>query len=537
MRRKALIAALYMRLSRSDLLDGESNSIVNQRRLLVRTAKELGFTKIEEYIDDGYSGTNFDRPSFVKMESDITAGKISAVIVKDLSRLGRDYLKVGYYTTLFFPENSIRLIAIDDGFDSDKGEDDFIPFRNIMNEWHSKDISRKIRASYTARSFARVPFGRPPYGYMVDSKHKEHWIIDQEAADVVRKVYALFLGGEGIAQIAHTLSSEKILTPKNYSKLKAGQTSSSANNEGHDSCAWAQSTIGKILSTREYCGDIVHYKTDSRVKKKRGAKARDEVVFEGVHEPIINRKDWERVQELRGKARRRSAASHKNIFTGLLVCSDCGSNLHFHAKVGRPDLAYYTCSKRNNSSDVCNSTHSIRIDNLEKLILGDINRVIQFADADEDKFAESLRESIESEAREDEAAAKRKMKLLTARSNELDTLWTALYEDRTLGIISDERFLKLRATFEAEQAEIVEDIAECRKLIDADATINFDPIEEFVELIGEHAEIKELSADVLHRFIDKVCVFHAEQKHGKNCQRVDIYYRGVGKIEIPTDTC
>lgn len=348
-------AFLYERLSRDDNLEGESYSIGNQKKLLTKVAKEKGYTNLVHFLDDGISGVTMDRPGFVEMIQQLEQGKAAAAFVKDLSRLGRNYIEVGRLTEEFFPERDIRLVAVSDNIDTAEGDNELAPIRNLFNEWYARDISKKRRISNKIKGNAGEPMGQPPYGYMKDPDNPKRWIVDDEAAQVVKHIYGMTLDGMGTEQIASQLEREEILTPRAY-WLKKG-VKRPGKGKQQPPTKWNSSTITKILSLQEYCGDILNFKTYSKSykNKKRIENDRENwVVFKDVHEPIIDRAVWEQVQQKRGKVRkRRTNEGEKNMFSGLLVCADCGNNLHFHFNQGNPEIRYFNCSNYKGNRGTC----------------------------------------------------------------------------------------------------------------------------------------------------------------------------------------
>jgi DNA invertase Pin-like site-specific DNA recombinase/transcription elongation factor Elf1 len=526
-------AAIYLRLSRDDDLEGESNSIANQRRLLRKMATEYGYRKIEEFSDDGVTGTTFNRPGFNAMIEAIEAGKIAAVIVKDMSRLGRDYLKVGYYTEQFFPEHDIRFIAVSDGVDSDEGENDFIPFKNIMNEWYAKDTSKKLRTVWKVKGMAGEPLGPPPYGYRRNPENKKRWIVDPEAAEVVRRIYSMTLDGKGSEQIAAILTNEKALKPSAYCKTIG--TNRPVGKRNQDPYYWAASTVAKILGIQEYCGDVLNFKTYTKSfknKKRVDVDREDWVVFKDVHEPIIERDQWELVQTLRDKPKRRTSVTDKNLFSGILRCADCGSNLHFHFNQGNQEITYYNCSNYNNKRKACPSTHYVRTDFLEKVVLSDIKRIVKYARLHEDELAELLLTNMQQDSALEQQAREQKMKRLKERETQLDVLFENLYEDRAKGVLTEDRFMKMSARYEGEQAEVVMQIEQLQREVDSYDDKD-DLVSEFLRVVRNCPNIKKLTTRILHQMVDEIIIHQAERKNGKWIQRIDILYNYVGVIDVP----
>jgi len=524
-------AALYMRLSRDDELAGESYSITNQRALLKKVSAEKGYTRFEEYVDDGYSGTNFDRPSFKRMERDIEDGRIGCVIVKDMSRLGRDYLTVGYYTEHYFPEKRVRLIAINDGVDTDEGDNDFAPFRNIMNEWYAKDASKKVKAAYRARGMAGEPLGLPPYGYRKVEGSK-FWEIDEDAADIVRRIFAMALDGLGTEQIATALMKDKILNPTSFWQLKGVKRTGSK--QVKDPCFWSDSTVAKILARREYLGDVVNFKTSKpSYKSKRHVFVPEEerMVFPGVHEAIISQEDFALVQKKRADLRRKKASGKRNIFSGLLQCEECGSNLHFHFSQLNPEITYFNCPGNNASAfKTCSSTHYVRADFLEQVVLGDIRRIVNRALADEEAFAHQLMEKATVESTRSIKAQRERLADLKRRHEEIDLMARRTYEDVSLGRISDERMAKLMDGFEDDQERLAEQMRESEKAV-AEFENSEMGVGQFMSIVKDAKQVKRLTRALLNRFVDHIVIHQAKRTQGKWSQCIDIYYNFVGVVE------
>ena len=381
-------AFLYERLFRDDNLEGESYSIGNQKKLLTKVAKEKGYTNLIHFLDDGISGVTMDRPGFVEMIRQLEQGRAAAVFVKDLSRLGRNYIEVGRLTEEFFPEHDIRLVAVSDNIDTAEGENELAPIRNLFNEWYARDISKKRRISNKIKGNAGEPMGQPPYGYIKDPDNPKRWIVDDEAAQVVRRIFSMTLEGYETEQIATQLERDEILTPRAY-WLKKG-IKRPGKGKQQPATKWNSSTVTKILSLQEYCGDILNFKTYSKSYKNKKRLENDRenwVIFKNIHEPIIERSVFEQVQQKRGKIRkRRTNEGEHNMFSGLLVCADCGSNLHFHFNQGNPEIKYFNCSNYKGNRGSCTSTHYIRVDFLEQVVLGEIRRLTKFASFYEDEF-------------------------------------------------------------------------------------------------------------------------------------------------------
>ena len=438
-------AFLYERLSRDDNLEGESYSIGNQKKLLTKVAKEKGYTNLVHFLDDGISGVTMDRPGFVEMIQQLEQGRAAAVFVKDLSRLGRNYIEVGRLTEEFFPEHDIRLVAVSDNIDTAEGENELAPIRNLFNEWYARDISKKRRISNKIKGNAGEPMGQPPYGYIKAPDNPKRRIVDDEAAQVVRRIYSMTLEGYGTEQIATQLERDEILTPRAY-WLKKG-IKRPGKGKQQPATKWNSSTVTKILSLQEYCGDILNFKTYSKSYKNKKRLENDRenwVIFKDVHEPIIERSVFEQVQQKRGKIRkRRTNKGEHNIFSGLLVCADCGSNLHFHFNQGNPEIKYFNCSNYKGNRGSCTSTHYIRVDFLEQVVLGEIRRLIKFASLYEDEFLKAVIGHSQQAAETDRKLKEKELKALLARDEELDGLFERIYEDNVSGKLSDDRFAKM----------------------------------------------------------------------------------------------
>lgn len=526
-------AAIYCRLSRDDEIDGESNSISNQKKLLKRVTEEYGYSQTEIYIDDGITGWTFDRPGFKSMEQDIIDGKIDAVFVKDMSRLGRNYLQCGYYTEHFFPDNDIRFVAVNDNIDSNKGENELAPVKNLFNEWFIRDTSLKIRTSHRIKGNSGEPLSKPPYGYKKDPESTKHWLIDEPAAETVRKIFEMYLNGRGTEQIAGFLEKEHILTPNAYAKENGFKVSGIV---AENKYRWRSSTVSKILAQQEYCGDIINFKTYSKSykNKKRRQNSRDNwAVFENVNEPIIQRDVFNKVQQKRGKVhnKKRKNAEH-NMFSGLLVCSDCGSNLHFHFNQGNESIQYFNCSNNNSRNRTCPTTHYIRADFLEELVRTDINRLIAFTNQYKDEFLRILEQSSGAESQSKLKSAENEIGRLLKRNEEIDKLFSAIYEDKIKGTISEERFEKMSKGYEKEQTDNKAKIFSLSEEIKSDAK-QIDTTKMFLDIVDKTTHIEKLTAEIVREFIDKIVVHHRIKKDGITTQKVEIYYNVIGKFELP----
>ena len=527
-------AFLYERLSRDDNLEGESYSIGNQKKLLTKVAKEKGYTNLVHFLDDGISGVTMDRPGFNDMMEQLAAGKAAAVFVKDLSRLGHNYIEVGRLTEEFFPEHDIRLVAVSDNIDTAEGENELAPIRNLFNEWYARDISKKRRISNKIKGNAGEPMGPPPYGYKKDPDDPKRWIVDEEAAQVVRRVFRMTLDGYGTEQIATIFSEEKILTPIAYWREKGVNRPGKSKLRGP--YMWNSSTITHILSLQEYCGDILNFKTYSKSYKNKKRLANDRenwVIFQDVHEPIIERAVFEQVQQKRGKIRkRRTHEGERNMFSGLLVCADCGHNLHFHFNQGNPDIKYFNCSNYKGNRGTCTSTHYVRVDFLEQVVLGEIRRLTKFASQFEDEFVKAVIGHSQQAEATDRKLKEKELKALQARDEELDGLFERIYEDNVSGKLSDDRFARMSRRYEEEQKELAEKIKALRAEIDKQNSQSM-TTDMFISLVRKYTRARKLTPRMLNELIEKIEVFNAEKVDGVWEQRLRIHYNCVGVIEIP----
>ena len=527
-------AFLYERLSRDDNLEGESYSIGNQKKLLTKVAKEKGYTNLVHFLDDGISGVTMDRPGFVEMIQQLEQGRAAAVFVKDLSRLGRNYIEVGRLTEEFFPEHDIRLVAVSDNIDTAEGENELAPIRNLFNEWYARDISKKRRISNKIKGNAGEPMGQPPYGYIKDPNNPKRWIVDDEAAQVVRRIYSMTLEGYGTEQIAAQLEKDEILTPRAY-WLKKG-IKRPGKGKQQPATKWNSSTVTKILSLQEYCGDILNFKTYSKSYKNKKRLENDRenwVIFKDVHEPIIERSVFEQVQQKRGKIRkRRTNEGEHNMFSGLLVCADCGSNLHFHFNQGNPEIKYFNCSNYKGNRGSCTSTHYVRVDFLEQVVLGEIRRLTKFASLYEDEFLKAVIGHSQQAVETDRKLKEKELKALLARDEELDGLFERIYEDNVSGKLSDDRFAKMSGRYEDEQKELAEKIKKLRSEIEKQSSQAM-TTDMFISLVRKYTRARKLTPRMLNELVEKIEVYNAEKIDGVWEQRLRIHYNCVGEITIP----
>ncbi len=531
------IAGLYCRLSRDDGTDSESNSIANQKRLLSQKAKELGFTNIKFYVDDGYTGTNFNRPGFQELLVDIEMGYVTTVIVKDLSRLGRDYVSVGYYTDNYFPEHNIRFIAVNDMVDSDEGENEIAPFKNIMNEMYARDISRKIRSSNRIRGNLGEPLAQPPYGYMKSPENKKKWIIDPDASQVVKSIFRMCIEGKGNEAIAHVLQSNKIYIPMAYWHSKG--LNRGGKQMPADPYRWSKTTVRKILTQQEYCGDVINFKTYSKnfKNKKRLMNAEENWrIFKDVHEPIIEREVFELVQENLLKVKRRAPKpenAKKHIFSGLIRCGDCGSNMRYHTNTTNKEIHYFSCGNyvKDTRGD-CPTRHYIRSDALEQIVLLELKHLANFLKHDEERLAEILERKSNKDLYEETRYLESELQKALTRQQKVANLYEKLYEDNAEGKVTDEWFTHMSHKYELERTELKGKITDLRhKLSNAQETSKGKDM--FLNAVRSFMEMENLTAPLAKELIDHIDVYEAEGKGKNKTQRIVIYYRFVGYIELP----
>ena len=531
-------AFIYVRLSRDDELEGESYSISNQKKLLTKVAKDKGYTNIVVFCDDGISGVTMNRPEFNKMIEQIQLGKAAAVFIKDLSRLGRNYIEVGRLTEEFFPEHNIRLVSVSDNLDTEEGESELTPIKNLFNEWYARDISKKRRISNKIKGGSGIPLSPPPYGYIKDPENSQRWIVDEEAAYVVRRIFDMSYSEMGTFQIAVTLSDEKILTPAEYA-IKKGikKAGGNAGKTAADPYRWGQSTVGKILATQEYCGDVINFKTYSISYKNKKRHANDPeniLVFKEVHEPIIDRTIFETIQLRRGKTRKRTMSNgEKNMFSGLLVCSDCGRNLHYH--LNNRNIRYFSCPGYNQGKRKdCFSTHYVRVDFLEQVVLAEIRRLTRFACKYEDQFVRVVSDFSKQAMQSQIDAHQSEVRSLMARDKELDRIFERLYEDNLSGKITDERFQRMSVNYDNEQKDLRERLTRLNNILE-ELNCKTTSTEKFVEAVRKYTRVKKLTARMVTELIEHIEVHHTEKIDGVKTQKLVIYYNCIGSIEIPDE--
>ena len=529
--------ALYCRLSRDDELQGDSNSIKNQKLILQKYADDNGFRNTRFFVDDGYSGTTFDRPDFQRMIAEMDAGRIGTVIVKDMSRLGRDYLKVGFYTEVAFPEADVRFIAINNGVDSaNQQESDLTPFINIFNEFYAKDTSKKIRAVFKAKGQSGKPLcTNPPYGYKKDPDDKTRWIVDDEAAVVVKEIFHLCMSGYGPTQIAKELLKRRIETPAEYGKRVGVNVPAAKQRENDDPCRWTTSTVVHILERREYTGCTVNFKTYKKSYKSKKQVKNDPsewAIFEGMHEAIIEPEVYDTVQKIRDGRRRQTPMGEMPALSGMVYCADCGHKLYQVRGRCLPQSEYMVCATyRKKGKSVCPS-HQIRNSVIEQLLLEDLQRVTAYARNHEDEFLRLVTRNSEKALDRELRNCRKEYEQAKARIAKLDTLIQRIYEDNVEGKISDDRFAKLSGNYEAEQAQLQSRVEELQWFLDdaKEKSLNAD---HFLALVRKYTDIRELDAEIIREFVERINVFQAEKVDGHRQQRIQIIYNCIGAVDLP----
>lgn len=541
--KKIKYTALYERLSRDDEMQGESNSIVNQKRYLEEYAQAQGFKNIRHFTDDGYSGTNFKRPGFQEMIAAIEAGEIDVVCVKDLSRFGRDYLKVGFYTEIMFPEKGVRFIAINNSVDSaNPTENDFTPFLNIMNEWYAKDTSNKIRAIFRSRmQDGKRCSGAIPYGYRRDPEDKNHLLIDEEAAKVVRRIYQMVIDGMGSQAIANQLTADNVLIPSAY--LEQSEHGESRNHSYHDPCRWNCTAVSYILDKQEYMGHTVLGKTiceNFKTKKRRKARPDELIIFENTHEPIIDAETWHLVQKLRRRTRRKLAnGSYSHRLSGLVYCADCGKRLSYSSPQSqhRPDGKTYDadssfrCPTYKSMYGEC-TMHYIKSSTLDKLVDEAVRKIARYVLRNEQAFLEQVRVLTSADQKHTQSEDKKELVNIKKRIAELDNYIKRLYEGNASGKIPDRQFEKLMAQYDSEQQELEERVKEIEVSIH-EIQQKSENGQQFVRLVQKYRDFTEIDQTALNEFIDKVVVHEATGgRTADRSQQIDIYFNFIGQFMV-----
>ena len=526
--------ALYCRLSCDDDLQGDSNSIRNQKMLLKQYADEHKLRNVRFYVDDGYSGSNFDRPDFKRMIDDIDNGKVSTVIVKDMSRFGRDHILVGYYTKYYFAEADVRFIAVYDQVDSELNpDDDITPFKNILNEMYAKDCSKKIRAVMKAKGNAgKHLVTHPPLGYKKDPNDKEKWVIDERGAETVREIFSLCMNGYGPTQIARILTERKVDTPVVYFH-KHGLPTPSKIQDGSE--IWDQKSVAGILENLEYTGCTVNFKTykkSYKSKKRIEAPKEDRLVFENTQEAIIDRQTFDTVQKIRQGRRRLTPMGEMNALSGMLYCADCGKKMYLCRCTTMKQAEYFNCSTyRKKKKNLCTS-HQITVKAVETLLLDDLRRTLRFAQSQKEEFLRMLEENSEVKTKQEIKENLRELSAEEERIKALDKIIQSLYEDKVAGKLPEERYLKLSDTYETEQAELTEKAQTLKAEIEKDKKEK-GHILDFLCLVEKYSSIEELTPEIIRSFVDRIIVHEKRKENGHYRQEVEIVYNFIGAVEIP----
>ena len=527
------ITALYCRLSQDDGREGESNSIVNQKALLNEYARKNHFKNLRFFVDDGYSGTTFDRPAFREMEKMIENGEIGTVIVKDMSRLGRNYLQVGMYTDIVFPENDVRFIAINDNVDSAvQTEFDMTPIRNFCNELYARDTAKKIKSSFAVKgNHGEHLATRPPLGYKKDEKNPNKWIIDEPAAEIIRKIFKLCVSGMGPQQIAKQLEAEKILTPTAYLYPLFGELGD------RDPYHWDHNTIGKILERQEYVGNTVNFKTTAKNyrSKKRVMNDKDNrKTFEDTHPAIIDAHTFELVQKMRQNKRRRTATGRFQLFSGKLFCADCGAKLHFSGSNTNEKEDHYTCANYRSNMGTC-TAHYIRNSVLYDLVFKHIKSMLVYVQQFEETFVRREIEKADKERQITVENAKKEIVVLKRRDEELDRIFKRTYEDMVSGRISEARFDTLSTGYEQEQANVKSKILMLQDLVE-NGEEQVKDLKQLLVNVRKYTDPEELTPEMLNDLVDKILVHAPDKSSGHRKQKIEIYYNAVGIIDLPANT-
>ena len=525
--------ALYARLSKDDDLVGDSNSIVHQKEILAKYAKEHGFTNIEFYVDDGFSGTNFNRPDFQRMMADAEEGKISTVIVKDMSRFGRDYIMVGYYTEIYFSNLDIRFIAINDNVDSNiQTENDLTPFKNVFNEWYARDTSKKIRAVFKAKgNSGKHLTTNPPFGYKKDPDDKDKWIIDDEAAATVRRIFQMYVDGYRISEIGHKLTEEKVETPILYYMNRGIKTN--ARSEYPE--IWDLMSIKYILSQTAYAGHTVNFQTavkSYKTKKQIRLPKEDWIIYRNTQEPIIDEKTFETVQQMRKVKRARTKYNEPNMFSGLLYSADCGNHLTIQRVARNRKMDNFSCATyRKKKKGLC-SCHRILVSDLETIVKEDLQKVCEYVFLHEKEFTDEYLSGSKRETVKFQAKTKAELKRLSERQEEIGKIIRKLYEDNVCGRITDERFDFLAKSYDDEGNDLKTKIQKLKNAL-ASSVQDEEKLSKFLKVVKSYTKIEELTPEILNSFIEKIYIGETEKYEGRKMQEVEIIYKFVGAINLP----
>ena len=528
--------ALYCRLSQDDGIEGDSNSIQNQKAILQKFAEDHHFPSPCFYVDDGFSGGTFQRPAFQQMISDMENGEIGIIVTKDLSRLGRNQLHTGLYIEERFPMFGVRYIAINDNVDTDSSEsNDLMPFKNLFNEYYAKDISKKRRIVNKMKGNAGVPLSPPPYGYIKNPDDPRFWIVEPEASEVVRRIYRMALEGYGLAETAAQLAADGVVNPTYYWRSRG--TSRGGSKSTVEPTKWGHTTVKKILTLQEYCGDVINFKSYSKsykMKKRIENPEENRAIFLNVHEAIIDRQTWEKVQALQKGTRRKkpTVTQAPSVFSGLLKCPECGGNLNFHFNQNNHDIKFFSCQNHNSGYRKCSKTHYIRLDFLEQVVLYEVKRLACFASEYENDFIKAMIGRSAKVAENTALRKQRELDALTARDRELDMLFERLYEDNVAGKIDDARFAKMSKRYEQEQGENAKKIKALRLELKKDESKRMD-IDDFLETVRRYTDATTITKRMVAELIDHIEVYHAEKQDGVTNQRVVIYYNCIGAFDVP----
>lgn len=531
------ITALYCRLSVDDeKKDAESNSITNQKQILLDYCQKQGFTNTMFFVDDGISGTSFERGGFQQMQKMVEEGKICRVIVKDLSRFGREMVEAGRLTQIVYPSLGVTFISLHENVNSTTGEGmEMLPFYNIFNEWYAAQTSKKIRAVWQskAENGKRVS-PTVPFGYVKDLNDKEKWLIDEPAAEVVRKIYALCLAGRGPSQIARQLEKEKILVPSAYYE-SVGR--SHAQKVPTNPYSWDQATVVGILENRQYTGCAVNFKSTTvsyKVHKKIHNATEDYQIIPNMQEPIISEEQWLRVQELRKHRRRPTATGRTSLFSGLVYCPDCGAKLHFCAtKSLKRNQEFWRCSNYKDGRGTC-QIHYIRDVVLERIMLEAISSLADFVKCHEPVFLYMLAKKTNAMRQKEHKRLEQAVEQGTKRIAEIDRLIEKVFEQNAIGILSDERFSKMLQSYEKEQKALTQEVAESRQTLE-DAKQKATDLRLLLRTLREMTEINELTPTLVNSLIERIEVHNNDKSSGHCYVKVDIYFTAVGMIDIPTE--